>query len=144
MADVVFDDPEALADLERIVHPAVRILVERALVNASEDEAPFVVIEAIKLVEGGLTQRCDEVWLIECSPDTQRSRMLARGSSAEDADRRIGAQGPDLGDRLAAILQGHRDGPRVRRLATDGSLDETRELMEDALADAFQAGVRRP
>lgn len=144
MASVVFDDPEALADLEGIVHPAVRILVEKALENASEEDAPFVVIEAIKLVEGGLAQRCDEVWLLECSPDTQRSRMLARGSTAEDADRRIGAQGRNLGDRLAAMLHGHRDGPRVRRLSTEGSLDATRELMEDALADAFEGGAQRP
>ena len=66
MATVVFADPAALADLELIVHPEVRKMVDATLEKASADDAPFVVIEAIKLVEGGLAQRCDEVWLIEC------------------------------------------------------------------------------
>ena len=34
----------------------------------------------------------DEVWLITCDQVAQRGRLLARGSSPEDADRRIAAQ----------------------------------------------------
>ena len=38
--------------------------------NASQarlsERVPFVVVEAIKLVEGGLAERCDEVWIVEC------------------------------------------------------------------------------
>jgi len=143
MAAVVFDDASALGDLERIVHPEVRRLVEDELGAAKHDEAPFVVIEAIKLVEGGLADRCDEVWLIGCSPDTQRQRLLSRGDSAEDAMRRMTAQGDDLTDRLASALEGDESGsPRVVRLSTDGSLDDTRERVEDALADAVDRGPR--
>jgi len=143
MAAVVFNDAAALADLEQIIHPEVRQMVEQELQAAADDDAPFVVIEAIKLVEGGLTSRCDEVWLIECDRPTQRARLLARGSSAEDAEGRIGAQGADLVERLAEELGMRRDGlPRVRRLSTQGTLDETRDGMEDALAAAFESGAR--
>jgi dephospho-CoA kinase len=50
------------------------------------------VIEAIKLVEGGLAELCDEVWLVTCDPRVQRERLLGRGASPEDADRRMDAQ----------------------------------------------------
>lgn len=140
MAAVVFNDAAALADLERIVHPEVRQMAEQELQAAAEDDAPFVVIEAIRLVEGGLAGRCDEVWLIDCEPQTQRARMLARGSRAEDTDRRIEAQGADLVGRLAGLLKGGR--PRVRLITTDGSLAEVGERMEDALAEAFETDSR--
>jgi dephospho-CoA kinase len=137
MADVVFNDPTALADLERIVHPAVRRRLEEDLVAAAPSDVPFVAIEAIKLVEGGLAERCDEIWLIDCSPATQRQRILERGSDAEDADRRLRTQGEDLVARLAAQLDGH---VPYRRLSTDGSINETRDRVEDALADLLEAG----
>jgi dephospho-CoA kinase len=144
MASIVFDDPSALADLERIVHPEVRKLVDRDMALAAEDDAPFVVVEAIKLVEGGLADRCDEVWLVECDPRTQRARLLSRGDSEQDADRRMAAQGQHLVARLESELAGGgaAGSRRVRRLSTEGTVEETRERMEDALADAFEAADR--
>src|SRR5215210_7093298 len=62
MASIAFDDPRALAQLEQIIHPEVRHLVEAELRGTAAADSPFVVIEAIKLVEGGLAERCDEVW----------------------------------------------------------------------------------
>jgi len=136
LAQVVFHDASALADLEGIVHPHVRRLIDRRLAEAERDEAPFVVIEAIKLVEGGLADRCDEVWLIDCQPATQRSRLATRGAQPDDIERRMAAQGPELVDRLIARLG---DRPGVRRLSTDRAIDETRSMVEDALADAIEA-----
>ena len=61
--------------------------------------AVAVAIEAIKLVEGGLADLCDEVWLVTCAPDVQLERLVERGTGAEDARDRIAAQG-DLTTRL--------------------------------------------
>jgi dephospho-CoA kinase len=134
LADVVFDDPTALADLEQIVHPAVRQLVDDRLARAAQEHVPFAAVEAIKLVEAGLADRCDEVWLIECSGPTQRQRLRERGSSDADVERRLASQGAALGDRLAQLLDGR---VGVRRLSTDRTLDETRALVEDTLAEAL-------
>jgi dephospho-CoA kinase len=109
-------------------------LVDAELAAAAADHVPFVALEAIKLVEGGLVDRCDEVWLIECSPQTQRARLGMRGSSAADIERRLVAQGPDLAARLARQL-GDRRG--VRHISTEGSMEETRAAVENALADAL-------
>lgn len=92
LARLVFADPAALAGLEAIVHPAVRPAILAAVEAADATGAPAVVIEAIKLVEGGLAAICDEVWLVTCDPRVQRERLLARGASPDDADRRIDAQ----------------------------------------------------
>jgi len=129
LAAVVFADPGALRDLEAIVHPQVRERVLERLERAASAGDPFVVIEAIKLIEGGLAERCDEVWLVECTPAEQRQRLLDRGMAPDDLERRIAAQGPDLTERLAARA--------TRRLSTSGSLAETRANVEDALADAL-------
>ncbi len=132
LAEVVFSDPAALGDLEAMVHPRVRELVEAALDEAAVSGAPFAVVEAIKLVEGGLAERCDEVWLIDCPADVQRSRMIDRGMVAEDIDRRLAAQG-GLRERIVSGV--------TRTLDTSGTLDETRDLVEDALAEALAGSV---
>ena len=140
LAAIVFEDAGALADLERIVHPHVRRLLEVELEAAQRDHVPFVVVEAIKLVEGGLAERCDEVWLVDCSEATQRARLAKRGTAADDVARRLATQGPDLVARLVELM-GDRAG--IRRLSTEGSLDETRASVEDALADALEAYLAR-
>lgn len=129
LAAIVFADRAALSDLEAIVHPVVRALVEEALADAARSGAMFVAIEAIKLVEGGLADRCDAVWLIECELATQRQRLTSRGHPAADMESRLATQGTDLAERLAARA--------TRRIPTEGSLGVLRERVEDALAEAL-------
>jgi dephospho-CoA kinase len=127
LAGVVFADPAALRDLEAIVHPGVRALIEERLSRARRDGDPFVVIEAIKLVEGGLAERCDAVWLIDCDPVSQRARLRSRGMDEADIERRVAVQGPDHAERLSL----HAD----RTIDTSGSRESVRERVEDALAE---------
>ena len=92
LARVVFRDPVYLAQLEAIVHPVVRPRILELVAEASKAGAPAVVIEAIKLVEGGLAQICDEVWLVTCDPVVQRERIVDRGATRADADARMATQ----------------------------------------------------
>jgi len=89
---IVFADPEALRDLEAIVHPAVRPRILEAIEAAESAGAPAIVIEAIKLIEGRLADACDEVWLVRCDPADQRARLAGRGTAAVDIDQRVDAQ----------------------------------------------------
>ena len=130
---IVFADPASLRDLEAIVHPAVRPRILGAISAAEEARSDAIVIEAIKLVEGGLAELCDEVWLVTCEPSIQRERLLARGSSPLDADQRMTAQS-GFTDRVR---------PRAARVIdTSGALDETRARVEAALVDSFAASGR--
>jgi dephospho-CoA kinase len=129
LSELVFSRPEALRDLEAIVHPGVRRLLEERLELARREGDPFVVIEAIKLVEGGLADGCNEVWVIECPAQVQRERLAKRGMDVADVERRLATQGPDLAARLAAVAD--------RRFDTSGSMESIRERVEDALADVL-------
>jgi dephospho-CoA kinase len=136
LAEIVFNDEEALRDLEAITHPAVRRRVDDELSVATLQSAPFVAIEAIKLVEGGLAQRCDEVWLIDCPPAVQWNRLRGRGMDPTDADRRIATQGDDFIARTQAVLPST---IRRRVLPTRGTLDDVRHAVDLALAEAVSA-----
>jgi dephospho-CoA kinase len=96
----VFADPEALARLEEIVHPAVIAESERLLHNLANEPdssagASVAVLEAIKLIEAGMHQRCDELWVVTCPREQQLQRLVEkRGLSAAEAELRIDAQPP--------------------------------------------------
>jgi dephospho-CoA kinase len=117
---IVFGDPRRLAELEAIVHPAVRPRILEAISAADNAGAPAVVIEAIKLVEGGLSRLCDEVWLVTCDPVVQRDRVLHRGWSPVDANQRIAAQA-GITDRARSIA--------TRVVDTSGSIAETKSTL---------------
>src|SRR5207245_8542842 len=51
LARIVFADDASLADLEAIVHPAVRPAILAAVASADQATAPAVVIEALKLAK---------------------------------------------------------------------------------------------
>lgn len=125
---IVFVDPAALHDLEAIVHPAVRPRVLAIVTGAEAAGADAVIIEAIKLVEGGLADECDEVWLVTCDPTEQRTRLVARGSTLDDAAARIAAQG-DLADRARSRA--------LRVLDTSGGRAKTRAAADAAYAAAL-------
>jgi len=87
-----FSDPEALARLERIVHPAVVQEVARRIAAAP---TRVVVVEAIKLIEAGMAEGCDSLWVTTCPPEEQVRRLMAdRGLSREEAELRVRAQPP--------------------------------------------------
>jgi dephospho-CoA kinase len=139
---IVFSDPEALVALEAIIHPAVRPAILDEMAAAERSGAAAVAVEAIKLVEGGLAELCDEVWLITCSPDQQLARLLARLSAsrgagdpkarAADAEARVAAQA-GLVDRLRPTA--------TRVLDTSSTLEDTRAVVEAAYHTVI---ARRP
>ncbi len=128
----VFGDPDALARLEAIVHPAVRPRILDALDAAEVAGAEIVVLEAIRLVDAGYGPLMDEVWYVTCERDAQLARLHARGLAADDAERRIDAQAALLA-RAAAVA--------ARTIVTDGTIDETRHDVGAAL-DAARAAAR--
>ena len=126
----VFADPALLRELEAIVHPATRPEIMARIEAAERAGAPAVVLEVIKLVEGGLAGICDEVWLVTCDAAAQRARLLARGMPAADAAQRMAAQA-GLADRLRPAA--------TWVLDTTGSAAETRARVVVRLGEAIAA-----
>lgn len=97
---LVFADPAARADLEQIIHPAVRW---RAAEIEAAAPAGAVVVHAIPLlVETGQQDDFDLCVVVDCDPARQVARLRARdGLTAEEAQARLSAQARRA-ERLAA------------------------------------------
>ncbi|HZU02804.1 MAG TPA: dephospho-CoA kinase [Ktedonobacteraceae bacterium] len=118
---VVFQSPEAMQRLERIVHPAVgtALMQELATVSATG----IAIIDAVKLLEGGSGALCQSKWLVICPEEQERARLMARNQmSEEEASARILAQ-PSIAARLPLVDEVIDNG---------GSLEETRRQVAAA------------
>lgn len=121
LAGIVFADPAALADLDRITHPPVIAAILEQIAIAA---APLVAVDAVKLIESGMHTICDAVWLVTCDPAVQRARLMARnGLSEDEADLRLAAQPKE------ALRRQHADAV----LDNSGDLVSLRRQVEAAL-----------
>lgn len=96
LAQVVFADPEKLARLNAIVHPAVIEEEERWMAGvAAADPHGIAVVEAAILIETGSYRRFDRIVLALCSREQQIERAMKRdGLSREEALQRLERQMP--------------------------------------------------
>jgi dephospho-CoA kinase len=87
---LVFNDQEALQQLELIVHPLVERAVDVMIKRAGQ---PVIVLEAIKLLEGNLAAGCDAIWVTYAPESIQKARLIQRRNLSEmDALQRIHSQ----------------------------------------------------
>lgn len=108
---IVFADEAERRWLEQLVHPLVRARFEAELQRLAHE--PVVVLVIPLLFEAGLEALCSEVWLVDCEPEQQLQRLMARdGLSEADARARLAAQWPLARKRpLAELLIDNRGGP---------------------------------
>lgn len=84
---LVFNDAEAMARLEDIVHPLVSQAIDVMVKRASQK---VIVIEAIKLLESELRNVCDTIWVVNAPEEAQIQRLVEkRGMSRDQAAQRI-------------------------------------------------------
>lgn len=86
---IVFSDEQALLDLNRITHSAVKKEVLRRL----EGKPALAAIDAIGLFEGGLAELCHVTVAVTAPVEMRVKRLMARDGISEDyARKRIAAQ----------------------------------------------------
>ena len=89
LGQLVFSDPQALEDLNRITHTAVKREVLRLL----EEKPKLAAIDAIALFEGGLGELCDVTVAVTAPREDRVKRLMAReGIPREYAEKRLDAQ----------------------------------------------------
>jgi len=101
LGEIVFSDRRALTDLEAIVHPPLRDEVRARLAELEAAGAEAAVIEAIKLLESPLHDRCDEVWVVRCEERDAIARLAERGIDEAAARARLANQSAQA-DKVAA------------------------------------------
>jgi dephospho-CoA kinase len=82
MRELVFSDDGARKRLEAITHPLIRAETER---EQREAQGPYVIVVVPLLVESGSWKsRVNRVLTVDCSVDTQISRVMSRNGFSRD------------------------------------------------------------
>jgi dephospho-CoA kinase len=96
---LVFNDGDAMSQLEDIVHPLVSQAID---VMVKRSTQRVIVIEAIKLLESDLRNVCDAIWAVNVPKEVQIRRLMEkRGLAREEATQRVHFQS-DQQQKIAA------------------------------------------
>lgn len=122
VAGIVFADADKRRQLEAVLHPEIRRLAEERISRAATAGERVVIYMAPLLIEAGVTDRVDEIWVVTVRPEVQLERLMARdGIGREEAERIIGSQMP--------LAEKERHGRVV--IDNSGTLEETRLLLAE-------------
>ena len=120
LGKIVFGDSQSLAGLDRLSHPAVAAEIRRQI---AESDAEVVVVEAVKLIESGLAEAMDVVWLVTATPEARIARLRTeRAMSGEEASTRVAAT-------ENVVPEGWRPDATID---TSGTLAGTRRAVDEA------------
>jgi dephospho-CoA kinase len=124
VADLVFNDPDALQDLNGIVHPAVGVEIATRLA-AEADTDHLVVLDVPLLVESGRDDLAALV-VVDVDPEVAVARLVEhRGMQEADARARMARQVP-----------------RAERLAKADLVIDNSGTLEDLAAQVDEAWPR--
>jgi dephospho-CoA kinase len=103
LAQKLVGNPDAIRQLEAIVHPLVRAVSERFITEQAARGARVIVLDVPLLFETGGETRVDAVVVVSAPVDVQRARVLSRdGMTAERLDALLVRQMSDAEKRARA------------------------------------------
>lgn len=92
MGDLVFNHPEKRLELNAIIHPIVRDIMEEEKQEYLK-QGYNVIMDIPLLFENELENTVDEVWVVYTSESIQMDRLMQRNNlSLEDAKARVYSQ----------------------------------------------------
>jgi len=119
---LVFASPDKRHQLEDILHPEIRRLAEDRIASACADGHRLLVYMAPLLIEAGVTDRVDEIWVVTVSPDVQLERLMHRdGISRAEALSMIASQMPLADKKLYGKVV----------IDNSGTREQTQRVLED-------------
>lgn len=98
----VFSDPDAMDDLEAILHPVVRDAEIQFLLRAQRNGVKIAVLDIPLLFETGADGLCDYTLVVTAPPMIQAQRMHKRGINNQRLKQILSRQMPDSEKRLRA------------------------------------------
>jgi dephospho-CoA kinase len=94
LAEIIFADPAAKAEVEAITHPRIREALDQIATSAGHDE--IVIYQIPLLVESKGAERFDRVIAVSAPVSLRKERAIARGMAGYDFDKRLSHQATDL------------------------------------------------
>ena len=135
---IVFSDPERLAALNAISHPAMAgrmsLEIRRVRAKPPAERPPLIVLDAAILFEAGWDALCAQVWTVEAPPEATVERLTAGGRfTRQAAQARIDAQ-------LSNAERAQRAGRVILNTGSLAALEaEVRRVWESAVETTGEA-----
>ena len=130
LAERAFGPPSRIAELNRIVHPAVLRAQNQWMEEIeARDPKAIAIVEAALILEAGAADDFDELIVVTCRPEQRIERWAARVKVGLETARR------EIARRMVAQLP---DEEKIKAadyvIDNSGSLDETRGQVREVFA----------
>jgi dephospho-CoA kinase len=131
MGNLVFSDVRKRIQLEGILHPEIKRLAEERIADVAATGQRVVFYMAPLLIEAGVTERVDEVWVVTARPEVQLERLEIRDRiSRAEAQRIVDSQMP--------LAEKEKYGRVV--IDNSGTPEETGRLLAEIWAREIEGG----
>ena len=125
LAEIVFSDSKARADLEEIIHPKVQALFAEAVADLNPED--ILIYEIPLLVETGAAEKFDYIIAVEADLELRKKRLIKKGLYISQIEKRISAQATPEARAAIANTVIRNDGDE------DALLRQVENLWEDVL-----------
>lgn len=125
LAEIVFSDSKARADLEEIIHPKVQALFAEAVADLNPED--ILIYEIPLLVETGAAEKFDYIITVEADLELRKKRLIKKGLYISQIEKRISAQATPEARAAIANTVIRNDGDE------DALLRQVENLWEDVL-----------
>jgi dephospho-CoA kinase len=131
---IVFAEPAKLAQLNAILHPRIIARTEElARELIAREPGRVILVDAALIFEAGIGGRFKKVIVTWCPPKQQLERLMAKGLSREEAERRVTAQMSAEEKRRRADFV----------IDTSGTQDQTRKQVPSVFAKLQRLAAKR-
>ena len=133
VSSVVFKDNTKLDILSSIIHKYVLQYMAEEIDKERAKSTKCVVLDVPIPVKKGFVDKCNQIWVVTCDETVRIKRLIDRGMTKEEAQRRIAVQMTDeeylaLGD---------------FEINNSDSLDKLNERVEELITkELFERGIR--
>lgn len=125
LAEIIFSDSKARADLEEIIHPKVQALFAEAVADLNPED--ILIYEIPLLVETGAAEKFDYIITVEADLELRKKRLIKKGLYISQIEKRISAQATPEARAAIANTVIRNDGDE------DALLRQVENLWEDVL-----------
>jgi dephospho-CoA kinase len=130
LREKVFQDPNARAVLEAILHPLIRTESLRELERLAAHTSRPVFYEAALILESGRCGDFDALWVVTSPEESRLTRLLARSGMTDTLARRI------LNSQLTDV---ERRASATHWIDNSGTLEDLERAIDSALTSLHRA-----
>ena len=132
ISDIVFNDRMKLDFLSSIIHKHVFEVMAKRIEEESEKKTKCIVLD-VPIPVQKFVDLSDQVWVVTCDTEVRIARLIDRGLSREEAQRRIAMQLTD--DEYADLAD--------FKIDNSGSLEDTYARVDELIkTQLMERGIR--